>query len=69
MWQFGSCSRCKGDLYVSQGLDGWYEQCLQCGSRQRLQEISPKKKRTPKKCLIDFDEEWSESEEGAAVDL
>ena len=31
MWKFRSCPKCSGDLYVDYDLNGWYEQCLQCG--------------------------------------
>jgi ribosomal protein S27AE len=24
------CPRCGGNLFLYNGLDGWYEQCLQC---------------------------------------
>ena len=30
-WKLGSCPRCHGDLYTEKDLDGWHEQCLQCG--------------------------------------
>ena len=31
MWKFKSCPRCGGDIFVDRDLDGWREQCLQCG--------------------------------------
>ena len=31
MWKFKSCSRCGGDISIDKDMDGWYEQCLQCG--------------------------------------
>ena len=26
-----SCPRCEGDLFLDADLEGWYEECLQCG--------------------------------------
>jgi hypothetical protein len=31
IWKFKSCSRCGGDIFIDRDVDGWYEQCLQCG--------------------------------------
>ena len=31
IWKFKSCLRCGGDIFVDRDVDGWYEQCLQCG--------------------------------------
>jgi hypothetical protein len=25
------CLKCGGNIFINQDLDGWYEQCLQCG--------------------------------------
>ena len=30
-WKIKNCPRCGGDMYIDLELDGWYEQCLQCG--------------------------------------
>jgi len=30
-WKLKSCPRCRGDISIDRELDGWYEQCLQCG--------------------------------------
>ena len=39
MWRFKSCPKCKGDVFVGKDVDGWYEQCLQCGYFQDLKSI------------------------------
>ena len=31
MWRLRSCPKCGGDIFVDQDMNGWYEQCLQCG--------------------------------------
>ncbi len=31
------CSQCGGDLYVTQGIDGWYEKCIHCSYQRNLQ--------------------------------
>ncbi len=31
IWKLKSCPRCRGDIFLDQELDGWHEQCLQCG--------------------------------------
>jgi len=31
MWKLKSCPRCRGDIFIDKELDGWHEQCLQCG--------------------------------------
>lgn len=46
MWKFRSCPKCSGDLYVDYDLNGWYEQCLQCGYMQDLKSILEIKKET-----------------------
>jgi hypothetical protein len=38
-WRLKACSKCHGDVFVDRDLDGWYEQCLQCGYRRELQDI------------------------------
>ena len=35
-WKLHSCTRCNGDVFVEKDLDGWYEECLQCGYRKLL---------------------------------
>ena len=37
-WKLRSCPRCKGDMFIEEGLDGWYQQCLQCSYRQDLKK-------------------------------
>lgn len=31
MWRLKGCPKCRGDLCVHRDLDGWCEECLQCG--------------------------------------
>ena len=40
-WKLKSCSRCGGDLFIDRDMDGWFEQCLQCGYRKALRELKP----------------------------
>ena len=53
MWKLKSCPKCKGDLFVDWDMNGWYEQCLQCGYLRDLEtilqveEYQPDKKREP----------------------
>jgi hypothetical protein len=37
------CPRCGGNLFLYNGLDGWYEQCLQCAHILYLDVIYDKK--------------------------
>ncbi len=39
-WKLKGCPRCAGDLFISQDMDGWYEQCLQCSFRRELKELA-----------------------------
>ena len=40
LWRIKSCPRCKGDLFVSSDIDGWFEQCLQCSHRRDLKNLN-----------------------------
>lgn len=40
MWKLRNCPRCQGDLFIDKDLDGWYEQCLQCGYRREMRAIA-----------------------------
>jgi hypothetical protein len=40
MWKMKSCPRCKGDVFLSRDMDGWYEQCVQCCFRQDLRPVA-----------------------------
>jgi ribosomal protein S27AE len=40
MWKMRNCPRCQGDLFIDKDLDGWYEQCLQCGYRREMRAIA-----------------------------
>ncbi len=39
MWRFKGCPKCGGDLFVDYDLNGWYEECLQCGYLHDLNTI------------------------------
>jgi len=47
MWRFKACPKCGGDIFVDDDMNGWYEQCLQCGythdlkSRMEINELPP----------------------------
>ena len=43
MWKLKTCPRCQGDLFMDKDLDGWYEQCLQCGYRRPMKAIAEPK--------------------------
>ena len=36
MWNFKSCPRCKGDLFIDEDQNRCYEKCLQCGYEREL---------------------------------
>ncbi|MDD5082335.1 MAG: hypothetical protein PHU08_03075 [Dehalococcoidales bacterium] len=40
VWKFKSCPRCQGDVYLDKDIDGWYEQCVQCGYVLDLRPIA-----------------------------
>lgn len=44
MWKLRSCPKCSGDLYVDYDLNGWYQQCLQCGYMHDLKSVLEIKK-------------------------
>ena len=35
-WKIKNCPRCGGDIYIDAELNGFYEQCLQCGYEHHL---------------------------------
>jgi DNA-directed RNA polymerase subunit M/transcription elongation factor TFIIS len=39
MWRFKGCPKCGGDLFVDYDINGWYEECLQCGYLHDLRTI------------------------------
>jgi hypothetical protein len=43
MWKLKTCPRCQGDLFVDKDLDGWFQQCLQCGYRREMRAIAETK--------------------------
>ncbi len=36
MWNFKSCPRCRGDIFIDEDTDKCYEKCLQCGYEREL---------------------------------
>ncbi len=41
MWKLKACPRCQGDLFVGKDpVDGWFEQCLQCGYRRDMRPVA-----------------------------
>lgn len=44
MWKFRACPKCGGDLFVDYDVNGWYEQCLQCGYMHDLKSVLEIKK-------------------------
>ena len=56
-WKLKNCAKCSGDLFIDKDLDGWFEQCLQCGYRRELKEL--KKQPVPVGGQI---EDWSKQE-------
>lgn len=40
MWKLKNCPRCKGDMFIYEDMDCWYEQCLQCSCRHELMELA-----------------------------
>ncbi|MCX7912155.1 MAG: hypothetical protein N2506_04255 [Dehalococcoidales bacterium] len=40
MWRFKACRKCGGDVFIAADEYGWYEQCLQCGLRTELPNIT-----------------------------
>jgi DNA-directed RNA polymerase subunit RPC12/RpoP len=47
MWKLKTCPRCQGDLFVDKSLDGWYQQCLQCGYRREMKPLAEVKREQP----------------------
>lgn len=39
MWRFKGCPKCGGDLFVDYDINGWYEECLQCGYLHDLRTV------------------------------
>jgi hypothetical protein len=39
MWRFKCCPKCGGDVFVDYDINGWYEECLQCGYLHDLKTI------------------------------
>ena len=51
MWRFKGCPKCGGDLFVDYDLNGWYEECLQCGYLHDLRTILEVKEDKPEKLV------------------
>lgn len=47
MWKLKTCPRCQGDLFIDRDMDGWYEQCLQCGYRRGMRVVAQAKQEQP----------------------
>lgn len=39
-WKFKACPRCKGDIFIDQETDGWYEHCLLCGYVREIKTVT-----------------------------
>lgn len=39
MWRFRGCPKCGGDLFIDYDINGWYEECLQCGYLHDLKTV------------------------------
>ena len=39
-WKFKGCPRCKGDIFIDQETDGWYEHCLLCGYVREIETVT-----------------------------
>jgi hypothetical protein len=39
-WELKACARCGGDLFIDRGIEGWFEECLQCGYSRELIELN-----------------------------
>ncbi len=39
MWNLKKCPRCRGDIFIDEDTDRYYEKCLQCGYERELQAV------------------------------
>jgi len=39
-WKFKGCPRCKGDIFIDQETDGYYEHCLLCGYVREIETVT-----------------------------
>ena len=60
-WRLKACPRCAGDVYITKDVDGWFEQCLLCGCRRELKEIS--RYQTPGVLAGNQKEDWAKNKE------
>lgn len=51
MWNFKSCPRCGGDVYIDKSEGKWYQQCLQCGFERELAGMVEPKKHLVKRAV------------------
>ena len=49
MWRFKGCPKCGGDVFIDYDLNGWYEECLQCGYLHDLKTILEVREEKPVK--------------------
>ncbi len=40
MWNMKKCPRCRGDVYIDEDTDRYYEKCLQCGYERELERMT-----------------------------
>jgi DNA-directed RNA polymerase subunit M/transcription elongation factor TFIIS len=43
MWNFKSCPRCRGDIFIDEDIDKTYYKCLQCGFERELNKAKAAK--------------------------
>jgi len=46
MWRLKGCPKCGGDVFIDRDMNGWYEQCLQCGYVHDLKSVLEVKEQT-----------------------
>jgi ribosomal protein S27AE len=49
MWRFKGCPKCGGDVFIDYDLNGWYEECLQCGYLRDLKTVLQVREEKPAK--------------------
>ncbi len=49
VWRLKSCPHCAaGDTFIDRDIEGWYQECLQCGHRRDLPGVSRQVTAAPK---------------------
>ena len=49
LWRFKGCPKCGGDLFIDYDVNGWYEECLQCGYLHDLKTVLEVREEKPAK--------------------